>query len=128
MISRFLISAIAGLALGVSAANAEQSADKAPNWKRAPSQQDFLTVFPTAAMEAGKGGKVVLLCRITVTGAPTGCTFGFDRQPDQGRGGFARELQGAYPGCLDRYAERVGCVGGLSPRGEKPEAQWPGHT
>ena len=55
-------------------------------------------------------------------------TFGFDRQPDQGRGGFARELQGAYPGCLDRYAERVGCVGGLSPRGEKPEAQWPGHT
>ena len=86
MISRFLISAIAGLAFGVPSARAEQDVDKAPNWKRAPSQQDFLTVFPTAAMEAGKGGKVVLLCRITVTGAPTGCSVVSETPPGLGFG------------------------------------------
>ena len=57
MISRFLISAIAGLAFGVPSARAEQDVDKTPNWKRAPSKQDFLSVFPTAALQAGKGGK-----------------------------------------------------------------------
>ena len=86
VISRFLLGILAGLALCVSAANAEQAADKAPNWKRAPSQQDFLTVFPTAAMEAGKGGKVVLLCRITVTGAPTSCTVVSETPPGLGFG------------------------------------------
>jgi TonB family protein len=73
VIARFVIGALLGLALGASAARAEQDVDKAPNWKRAPSEQDFLMVFPTAAMQAGKGGKVVLGCRVTVAGAPTGC-------------------------------------------------------
>jgi TonB family protein len=86
MISRFLIVAIAGLAFGVPAARAEQDVDKAPNWKRAPSEQDFLSVFPTAAMQAGKGGKVVLSCRITVVGAPTGCAVLSETPPGLGFG------------------------------------------
>jgi len=86
MISRFLISAIAGLALGVSAANAEQAVDKSPSWKRAPSQQDFMSVYPTGAMQAGVGSKVILSCRITVTGAPTGCAVVSETPPGQGFG------------------------------------------
>ncbi len=86
VISRFLLGILAGLALCVSAANAEQDVDKAPNWKRAPSEQDFLSVFPTAALQAGKGGKVVLSCRITVAGAPTGCAVVSETPPGLGFG------------------------------------------
>ena len=74
------------LAMGPAPASAEQDVDKTPNWKRVPSEQDFLAVFPQAAMAAGLGGKVRLSCRVTATGALTGCKILSEDPPGVGFG------------------------------------------
>ncbi|MFM8821466.1 MAG: energy transducer TonB [Phenylobacterium sp.] len=75
-----------GMVIGSPPALAEQAVDKAPNWKRAPSQQDFLSVFPKAAMDAGVDGKVRLTCRVTITGLLTGCSVLSETPPGLGFG------------------------------------------
>lgn len=75
-----------GIVIGSSPALAKQAVDKAPNWKRAPSQQDFLGVFPKAAMDAGVDGKVRLTCRVTSTGLLTGCRVLSETPPGLGFG------------------------------------------
>lgn len=80
-----------GMLVG-SPALAEQEVDKTPDWKRAPSEQDFLAVVPRAAMQAGVGGKVRLSCRVTAAGALTGCRILSEEPPGMGFGQAALTL------------------------------------
>lgn len=75
-----------GMVIASAPALAEQKGDRGPDWKRAPSEQDFLSVFPRAAMEAGKGGKVQLSCKVTVTGVLSGCKVASETPPGLGFG------------------------------------------
>jgi TonB family protein len=58
------------LALSAGSALAQ---DQEPNWLKRPSAQDLMSVWPTAAMKTGRGGKAVIACTVTIQGALRDC-------------------------------------------------------
>src|SRR5262249_49527236 len=44
-----------------------------PDWVRRPTPGDLAAVFPVKAMEAGRGGKAVIGCKVTVEGFLDAC-------------------------------------------------------
>lgn len=47
--------------------------DDEPNWVRRPTPGDLAAVFPIKAMEAGRGGRAVIGCKVTIEGFLEAC-------------------------------------------------------
>lgn len=53
---------------GGAAAQVETEVDVEPDWRRKPSSEDLLAVWPREALRQGRGGKAVVACKVTVQG------------------------------------------------------------
>lgn len=62
------------------------------DWKRKPSQEELLTVFPAEAFKRGIDGKAVISCNITTQGALNGCTVVSESPAGKGFGAAAIAL------------------------------------
>lgn len=95
--------AAAAMAAGLGCAPAlAQNAD--PDWLKKPTAEDLYSVWPTAAWERGEGGKAVVTCTATVTGALRGCFVKSETPPGSGFGAAALALTPQFlmrPGLKD---------------------------
>lgn len=66
--------------------------DSNPDWVRKPSGEDLAGVFPVAAVKAGKDGRAVIRCRVTVDGFLDRCQVLSETPEGLGFGGSALAL------------------------------------
>ncbi|MGA0601628.1 energy transducer TonB [Caulobacter sp. KR2-114] len=80
----FLVAiSIAGQAIG---------ADTKPNWRRRPTPEDLLAVFPHAALQRNIGGKATITCKVAVQGALYDCKVDEEKPAGMGFGDAAIAL------------------------------------
>jgi TonB family protein len=85
--------ALALAALGLSmSANVADAADKAPSWRRQPTPQDLLSVFPTKALSEGRPGKATIACFVSLEGALHDCAVASESPAGFGFGAAALAL------------------------------------
>ena len=63
-----------------------------PTWIRQPNASQMATAYPPAALEDGIGGKALLSCMVTATGAVTGCVISSETPSRLGFGASALKL------------------------------------
>lgn len=75
-----------------------------PDWKRRPTVENLITVFPREAMAKGISGKAAISCTVTVQGALKDCTVISESPANMGFGGAAIALTPQFmmkPATLD---------------------------
>lgn len=61
-------------------------------WLRIPTDADMLNVYPAAALAAGTGGRVRMICTMTAAGSLTDCAASSETPPGEGFGAAALRL------------------------------------
>lgn len=88
-----LLAQAAGAASPPVTAQAEQrSVITNPDWRRRPSGDDLLAVFPRTALSHGRNGRATITCTVTVDGALSGCFVVSEAPAGEGFGAAALAL------------------------------------
>lgn len=74
------------------AAQVETKVDVEPDWRRKPSSEDLMGVWPTNALRSGRGGSAVVNCKVTAQGVLFDCIAKTEKPAGAGFGAAAVAL------------------------------------
>lgn len=83
-------------------------------WLRIPTDADMLNVYPAAALSAGIGGRVRMVCTMTAAGTLADCAPSSETPPDQGFGAAAVRLGPLFRFDAGDRPDLVGQRGGVN--------------
>lgn len=83
-------------------------------WLRIPTDADMLNVYPAAALSAGIGGRVRMICTMTDAGTLSDCAPSSETPPDQGFGAAAVRLGPLFRFDASDRPDLVGQRGGVN--------------